>query len=166
MSPRLLRPNLFLDSVLHISPAELAAKGIKGLILDIDNTLVEWGKDVPATEVVGWFQAVRAEGIKTCIVSNNSQKRVEALAKALDLPAFCKARKPSRKAFRKAVSLMGTSAVETAVIGDQIFTDILGGNRLGLYTILVSPISRREFIGTRLVRLVERFVLTRILGKH
>jgi len=162
----LFNPDLYVDSVVRISPSELAGRGIKGLIIDIDNTVVEWGKDDLTPEIVDWFGAVRAEGIQVCFVSNNSQKRVENLAGRLGLPAFCKARKPSRKAFRCAMSLMGTNETETAVVGDQIFTDVLGGNRLGLFTILVAPISRREFVGTRLVRILERFVLARNRVKH
>lgn len=163
---RLLYPDLGVESVLQIHPAMLAEKGIRGLIIDIDNTIVEWGKDILKPEVLDWFQSVRAEGIQICIVSNNSWKRVENLAGILGVPAFCQARKPSRKAFRKAVSLMGTEIKETAVIGDQVFTDILGGNRLGLFTILVAPMSRREFLGTRLVRFLEKFVRAKVREKH
>ncbi len=96
-----------------------------------------------------------------CFVSNNSDLRVKEIADLVDIPFVAWAKKPRRRSFRKAMALMATKPEQTAVVGDQIFTDILGGNRLGLFTVLVSPISRKEFVGTRLVRLLEKIILER-----
>jgi len=81
------------------------------------------------------------------------------VAKILDLPFLSNAGKPRRKAFKKVLSILDIKADELAVIGDQIFTDVLGGNRMELYTILVVPISSSEFFGTRIMRRMERFVI-------
>lgn len=98
--------------------------------------------------------------MKICIVSNTRYPgRLRRLAEKLQVP-FVKGRlKPRKSAFRPALELLGVAPERAAVIGDQIFTDILGGNRLGLYTILVRPLSRREFFGTKISRIFERMIL-------
>ncbi len=155
---RWLRPDAEADSIYAIDPAALRARGIRGIILDLDNTIVPWGTwDVP--QALGpWIAAARAVDLRLCIVSNNAGARVAHLAAALGLPAVTGAWKPRRRALRRALGMMGTAPEATALIGDQVFTDVLGGNRLGLHTILVPPQSGREFPLTRLTRLAERLV--------
>ena len=157
---RWLRPDSRSDSVYDISPRALVACGIRGVILDLDNTLVPWGARAAPPELFGWITAGRTEGLRFCIVSTNRGPRVARLAAALGLPAVTGALKPRRGALRRALGVMGTTPTTTALVGDQLFTDILGGNRLGLHTILVRPQSKREFILTRLVRWAERLVPT------
>lgn len=156
---RWLRPDAEADSIYAIDPSALRARGIRGVILDLDNTIVPWGAwDVP--QALGpWIAAARAVGLRLCIVSNNAGARVAHLAAALDLPAVTGAWKPRRRALRRALGMMGTGPDATALIGDQVFTDVLGGNRLGLHTILVHPQSRREFPLTRITRLAERVLV-------
>lgn len=156
-----LKPDLYLNSVYELNTIALKAKGIKAIIVDIDNTLVSWDAKVPDEKVNDLVCKLSAEGYKICILSNNTRKRVEEFNKCLNLPAIHKAIKPSKAAFRRAMKLMGTNSSNTAVIGDQLFTDVLGGNRLGLYTVLVSPISDKEFAWTRFVRMIEKAVLKR-----
>jgi putative phosphatase len=153
---RWLRPDAEADSIYAIDPAALRARGVRGVILDLDNTIVPWGAwDVPAT-LGPWIAAARAAGLRLCIVSNNAGARVAHIAATLDLPVVTGAWKPRRRALRRALGMMGTAPDTTALIGDQVFTDVLGGNRLGLHTILVRPQSGREFPLTRLTRLAER----------
>lgn len=142
--------------------ALLKARGIRGLIIDLDNTVTEWGRATLDRGVRRWFADLKEQGIKACLVSNNRSNRVKKVADALGIPGISRAGKPRRRAFRQAMAVMDTEAGGTAVIGDQVFTDILGGNRLGMYTILVMPINSREFIGTRMMRHVER-IFTRHL---
>ncbi|MFO7171619.1 MAG: YqeG family HAD IIIA-type phosphatase [Bacillota bacterium] len=156
---RLLRPAEWHPSIHSIDVKALRARGIRAVMVDLDNTLVAWRYPRPTPAVLEWFDRLRAEGIKVCIVSNGGSRRVEAFARQAGVPFIGSARKPRSRGFRRALALLGTRPSETAVVGDQLFTDILGGNLLGLYTILVAPVSRREFIGTRLVRVVERLVL-------
>ncbi|MGH2425704.1 MAG: YqeG family HAD IIIA-type phosphatase, partial [bacterium] len=101
--------------------------------------------------------------MQACIVSNNFAGRVRTLAEHLHVPVVIGAVKPTPWAFRKAMKVMGTTPRETALVGDQLFTDILGGNLLGLRTILVDPLSAREFPTTMLVRRIERLVRRRVL---
>ena len=156
-----LKPDLYLNTVYELDTSALKAIGIKFIIVDIDNTLVSWDTKVPDEKVTELVCKLVAEGFKICILSNNTKKRVEEFNKGLNLPAIHKAVKPSKIAFRRAMKLMDSSVENTAVIGDQLFTDVLGGNRLGLFTVLVSPISNKEFIWTRFVRILEKFVLKR-----
>lgn len=154
-----LKPDLYLNTVHELDTAVLKSIGIKAIIVDIDNTLVPWGAKVPDKKADELICRLLSEGFKICILSNNSKKRVEEFNKCLNLPAIHKAVKPSKNAFKRAMKLMDSGPENTAVIGDQIFTDVLGGNRLGLFTVLVPPISKNEFIWTRFVRLFEKILL-------
>ncbi|MHB1394659.1 MAG: YqeG family HAD IIIA-type phosphatase [Clostridia bacterium] len=156
-----LKPDLYLNTVYELDTGVLKARGIKAIIVDIDNTLVSWDTKLPDEKVTELVCKLAAEGFKICILSNNTRKRVEEFNKCLKLPAIHKAIKPSKMAFRRAMKLIDSDADTTAVIGDQLFTDVLGGNRLGLFTVLVSPISDKEFIWTRIVRMLEKSVLKR-----
>lgn len=156
-----LKPDLYMNTVYELDTGVLKARGINAIIVDIDNTLVAWETKLPDEKVMELVSKLAAESFKICILSNNTRKRVEEFNKGLSLPAIYKALKPSKAAFKRAMKLMGSDAATTAVIGDQLFTDILGGNRMGLFTILVAPISEKEFVWTRLVRMVEKSVLKR-----
>lgn len=160
----ILKPDLFLDSIHDLDWDKLRARGIRALILDLDNTLVGWRSPDTPPELLDWIKELKARGFVACLVSNNFSDRVSSFGDRLGFPHVPRAAKPRRGAFRKAMSILNTSASETAVIGDQVFTDVLGGNRLGLFTVLVVPINNREFIGTRAVRMVERMAL-RFIGR-
>jgi len=157
-----LYPDLYVESILDLPLEKLYRHGIKAFILDLDNTVTEWNSREIRDEVVAWMKEVKVRGFKACIASNNGHERVVVVAEGLGIPFVPKAGKPRRRAFRRALQVMGSSVEETAVIGDQIFTDILGGNRMGLFTILVVPINKREFIGTRVMRKFEIMVLRNI----
>jgi HAD superfamily phosphatase (TIGR01668 family) len=159
----ILRPQQYLDSVAAIDLKHLRRRGIRALILDLDNTLVAWGRERPARAVARWLKEARRQGFRQVIVSNNTGTRVERVAQELGVPCIPKAKKPLGASYRRALALLSARPDETAVIGDQVFTDVLGGNRLGLYTILVRPLARRELFPTRVVRLAERVVLRRLL---
>lgn len=158
----LLKPCRVYGSLQEISLVELKKEDIQGIIIDLDNTLTEWQNAELSEEVIGWLQKVKFMGFQVCLVSNNSLQRVREVASRLSIPFVAKAQKPRRKSFRQALEIMNTQPRQTAVIGDQLFTDVLGGNRLGLFTILVPPLNRREFIGTRLVRLLESALLIKM----
>lgn len=159
---KILYPDIFVQSVLDIPLEELKELGIKAFIFDLDNTLTEWNSNEVRSEIIEWFKTIKRKGFKACILSNNGEQRVITVAQKLDIPYIFRARKPSRNAFFKALSVLQVQASQTAVIGDQIFTDVLGGNRTGLFTILVVPIAKREFLGTKISRCMEFFVLRRL----
>ncbi len=155
----ILCPTQVVEDIHQINLKALKTQGIKGIITDLDNTLVPWNDHTVLPEVFEWISEAKQEGFKVCIVSNNNLKRGEGISEQFDVPAVWKAVKPRRKAFRKALEIMELEPSEAVVVGDQVFTDVLGGNRLGLQTILVTPLTKREFIGTRCVRQVEKAVL-------
>ncbi len=154
-----LIPDQHLESIFELDPDYLWGLGIRGIITDLDNTLVPWNDRVVTPGLAEWFSVLRKKGFKLYIVSNNSRDSGGEVAKELDIPAIWYAVKPRVSSFKKALEKMELSPGEVAVIGDQIFTDVLGGNRLGLYTIKVTPISEKEFIWTRLMRMLERLLL-------
>jgi HAD superfamily phosphatase (TIGR01668 family) len=154
-----LRPAEYRRSIFSIDLDKLKKMGKRAIILDLDNTMVKWNHPDPTPAVLAWLVEVKQMGFAACIVSNNSGRRVSEFADKVDIPFIPKAVKPRRQGFRHAMQTLGVSPEETVVVGDQIFTDILGGNRAGAYTILVVPIDRREFIGTKPLRMVERLVL-------
>lgn len=147
-----------------IAPPLLRAHGIDALIIDLDNTLSRWNDRGCDQEVAAWLQGVRAAGIAVCVVSNNGPERVGAFCARLgaDVPWIAHARKPLRAGYRRALQRLRADPARTAVIGDQVFTDVLGARRAGLRAILVRPLARREFPLTRLLRLVEAHWLRRL----
>lgn len=153
-------PGEFAGSVPEIDIEKLKIKGIRALLLDLDNTLVPWqGYDV-SVDIADWVRRANAAGMKICLVSNTrTAGRLERLSNKLNVEYAVKALKPRRAGFETALKLMDVKAGEAAVIGDQIFTDVLGGNRLGIYTILVRPMYRREFFGTKISRFFERLLM-------
>lgn len=156
----LFTPTFQAKSLDSISIERLVQQGVHGLIIDLDNTMTPWNDMEVGPKVVDWFKKLDAAGIKACVVSNNKKKqRVAVVAERLGIPFVFRATKPRRRAFRAGMEILGTGQEDTVVIGDQLFTDIMGGNRLGLATILVLPISDREFVGTRLMRLAERLLV-------
>lgn len=160
---KLLTPDLHIESVFKLDLEELKKNNIKGLIIDIDNTLVSWDIKYVTERAKQWLLDLEKEGFKVCLVSNNTKDRVVVFNEELKLPAIHRALKPRIGAFKKAMKNIGTTAENTAVIGDQIFTDVLGGNRIGLFTVLVVPIVGKEFWWTTFMRKIERHILKIIL---
>lgn len=152
-------PNEYVNSIFEITPAFLKEKNIKGIITDLDNTLVEWDRPLATPELTAWFKEMRESGIQIVILSNNNEKRVHKFAEPLGIPYFYKARKPLGKAFQKALHTMNLPQEETVMIGDQLLTDIFGGNRAGFYTILVVPVAQTDGFATKFNRMVERKIL-------
>jgi len=160
-----LVPTRHAASVLALDPVALSAEGIRGLMLDLDNTVVAWNAAAPSEAVRTWVGRLKAAGLRVCIVSNNFTGRARAIGELLGVPVVAAAVKPVPWAFRRAMAIMGTPPARTALVGDQLFTDILGGNLLGVITILVDPLSTQEFPTTRLVRRVERLIRARVLRR-
>lgn len=160
-----LRPDHYYQDIFAIDLMELKAEGIKGLICDIDNTIIPWSEEIIMKEVADWFDETKEMGFSTCLLSNGKDKRVKNLGQELSIPAVGLAVKPSKRAFKAAQKILKLEKEEIAVIGDQIFTDIFGGNRMGFKTILVDPLSKKEFFTTMFIRKIERLVYKR-RGNH
>ncbi len=136
----LLQPDLALGgSILGLTPDLIARHQLKGLILDVDETLVPFKQSQPFEEVCQWLKQVQ-ELVPVVLVSNNlSRSRISRIAETLGVPFYTGAGKPSRRKLRQAVALMQLPHHQIAMVGDRLFTDVLGGNRLGLFTVLVEP---------------------------
>lgn len=152
-------PDEHVKSIFDISPEHLKGKGIKGIITDLDNTLVEWDRPHATPQLIQWFENMRINEISVTIVSNNHERRVKSFSDPLRIPFIFEARKPMGRAFRRAVTQMELKKEETVVIGDQLLTDVLGGNRSGFHTILVVPVAQTDGLATRVNRLLERRIL-------
>ena len=152
-------PDQHVKSIFEITPESLKDKGVKGIITDLDNTLVEWDRPYATPLLIEWFENMREHEILVTIVSNNNEKRVRAFSDPLRIPFIFQARKPMTRAFNKALKQMGLRKEETVVIGDQLLTDVLGGNRSGFHTILVVPVAQTDGFVTRFNRKVERRIL-------
>jgi len=156
----LFLPNEHVKSIFDISPEALKEKGIKGIITDLDNTLVAWDVANATPEITKWFQQMKDHNIKVTIISNNKWERVKIFSEPLDTPFLFSARKPLSQAFKKAAKEMKLQKNEIVVIGDQVLTDVLGGNMAGFYTILVVPIVQTDGKVTRINRKIERRILS------
>ena len=160
---KIFYPRCCFKSFLDVKPSFLKSLGIKAVLVDLDNTIVRRDAAQFTPQAREWVMSLLSEGLKVAIISNNSRRRVGHLARQVGVPAVHRAVKPLSAPFKKALALLGTKPGETALVGDQIFTDILGGNLAGLYTILVEPLPGKEFLGTRLInRPLEKLVLARI----
>ncbi len=155
-------PDIFVDTVFDMDLEKLKADGIKAFIFDIDNTLATYAMPVADEKTADWVKKLRDKDFKLFIVSNNDRKRVQIFAENINIPYFGKALKPLGFYLHKACRIMNVKEKEVALVGDQLFTDIWGGNVLNMTTILVKPISEVEDGFVRFKRQFERRILKNI----
>ena len=134
----------------------LSSIGVKGIVLDVDNTLEPYENPLPTEAVREWLESLKANGIRAAIVSNNDKERIELFNKDIGLPAYYKAGKPFKKNVLSAMKDMETKPEETILMGDQIFTDIWAARNARIRAILVSPIKDKRDAFTKLKRLLEK----------
>ena len=155
----LLAPDLRVARLSEVDLEDLAARGIRGILVDLDNTITPWRSLEVAPDMTDWLARAQ-QRFGVCVTSNTTKRRrLELLRGKLGVPALGFMRKPFAGSFRRGMRELGTEAATTAMIGDQLFTDILGARRLGLYAILVRPVSSDEFIATKVMRAMERVAL-------
>ncbi|MBE5944035.1 MAG: YqeG family HAD IIIA-type phosphatase [Lachnospiraceae bacterium] len=139
--------------------------GYRGIIFDIDNTLVE--HDAPADErAISLISRLQTMGFEICFLSNNDEERVKSFNEGLGCHYIHKAGKPLAKGYKAAMKFMGTDEMNTLFVGDQIFTDIWGANNAGVRSVLVQPLAKHEEIQIVLKRIPEKMVLRSYLKKH
>ncbi|MBE6538222.1 MAG: YqeG family HAD IIIA-type phosphatase [Ruminococcaceae bacterium] len=152
----LFLPDYMFDSFKDITPEFLLSIGVHTVLVDIDNTLAPYEAPDPNQHVIRWFEDLRNHGIKAALMSNNDAARVHRFNQSLRLPAYYDCKKPSTRSYVHVISRLGCDRAETCVIGDQIFTDVLTGKRLGLRAILVPPIHDQKTFFFRFKRLLEK----------
>ena len=152
-------PKLYLNNVKEINISLLEKYNLKGLILDVDNTLIDYERNMlEGTEK--WAEELKKAGIIFCIVSNSNKKEnVENVAKKLSVPYIYFAKKPLKRGFKKAKKILKLENEQIAVVGDQILTDIIGANRCKMFSILVKPINERDILITKLKRPLENRII-------
>ena len=158
-------PKAYLGSVKEITIQFLIDNKIKALILDVDNTLIDYYKNL-SEEVIKWAHDLQGQGIKMYILSNtNKKEKVENVAKKLELPYKLFARKPSKRGFMKIQKELNIKPENIGVVGDQIFTDVIGGNRSNMFTILVDPVTQKDYWYTAWKRPLENKIKQKFKGE-
>lgn len=156
-----LMPQFLLSDIYGLTDEFLHAHGIRGIIFDIDNTLVGFRTPEPTPENLALFARLKGQGIQIAIASNNNSRRVGRYAKELGVPAYHRACKPLGVVLGRIRRQFGLPKGQIALVGDQIYTDMLGGNLAGMVTVLVEPIDHKETVFFKLKRALERPVIER-----
>ncbi|MGL6174371.1 MAG: YqeG family HAD IIIA-type phosphatase [Cellulosilyticaceae bacterium] len=154
-------PEKYLTSIFELNIDELMKQGIKGIIFDIDNTLVPYDVAEPTDKIIELFEEIKRKGLQITLVSNNKEDRVIKFNEKLKVFAIHKARKPRTINLKRAMELMQLQSEQVAIVGDQVFTDVYGGNRAGITTILVNPVSEKDELITKVKRGLEKKILRR-----
>jgi len=158
-------PDFMFEKFTEVTPEFLSKIGVRALIIDVDNTLVTYDDAEPPEEVKLWLSALKDAGISAALVSNNTHERITVFNRSLGLHAYPNSKKPSKKPILAAMAAMGSSPEDTAILGDQLLTDVFAGKRLGLRAIVVPPIKDKKTLFFRLKRLLERPYIRRYQRK-
>jgi hypothetical protein len=154
-----VRPKLYSPAINRIDPRELRVRGVRGAIVDLDNTLVGFRALEPLEEDARWVRRAADAGVQVVVLTNNGTPWASEVAKNLGVPCIPRARKPLPGGFRRALKVLELEPHEVVVIGDQLFTDVLGAKLAGLDVILVDPLVRHDPWNTRPLRWIERIVM-------
>ena len=157
------QPSEIAGGIDSINLSKLWNMGKRGIILDLDNTIIPWHSEEIVGEADRFIKSALDRGFSLCFLSNATKSRAKKVADFYQIPYLAPALKPWPVSFKKALKILKLPSTQVVVVGDQIFTDILGGNLVKCYTILVPPLLKKEFIGTRLMRFLERNVMGRNL---
>lgn len=152
----LFYPDILFKNIYEITPEFLRKHKIKGLLLDLDNTIAPYEIERPTKKMTAWFSKLQKAGIRLAFVSNNHGDRVTRFNHAWKIPQFCRAKKPSPKGMLQALRHLGLAPEETVTLGDQIFTDCVASHRAGMRFFLVPPIRDKKTLFFRAKRFLER----------
>ena len=155
----MFKPNVKLDKITDITISVLQKYNINSLILDVDNTLSTHHGQVLTDGLEDWLNLMRQNDIKMTVLSNSKSKRLEPFAKKIGLDYISLGLKPLPFGFWRALKRLGSERKNTAIVGDQIFTDIVGGNCVGLKTVLLTPIQLETSLRFRIKRKIESYVI-------
>lgn len=155
----LLKPRLMVDKMIDLDMDFFRSVGCKAILLDVDNTMTTHDNPTPAEGVMEWIDAMKENGLKLIIVSNNNAERVAPFAEKIGLDFVAKGAKPFAKGFREACKKIDVKPNEAVAIGDQIYTDVIGGNLLGAYTVLTTPYELEDKVFFKFKRAMEKPVI-------
>ena len=156
-------PDLYLNSVIDINATLLKKNKLEALILDVDNTLIDYYKNL-IDGAEDWCENLKSEGIKCIILSNSNKKeKVETVAKKLGIKYVMFAKKPLKSGFKKALEKLEMKPEQVAVVGDQIFTDVVGAKRMKMFSILVKQVGEKDIFITKVKRPIENAIIKKYL---
>lgn len=159
----MLYPKEYLNNVKEIDISLLNKNNIKGIILDVDNTLINFEEKM-LEGIEKWIQDLKEEKIKFCILSNSNKiNKVQKVAEKLDIPFIYFAKKPFKSGFKKAKDILQLDEKNIAVVGDQIMTDVIGANNCNMFSILVKPIEEKDYLLTKIKRPLEKIIINKYL---
>ena len=153
------RPTRWTPRITSIDLVELRTRGIRGVIIDLDNTIVGFRSLEPLEEDAAWVRRAKDVDVRVAVLTNNGTPWAAEIALSLGVPCIPRARKPLPHGFRRALDVLEVEAHEAVVVGDQLFTDVLGAKLAGLEVILVDPLVRYDPWNTRPLRWLERIVM-------
>lgn len=161
----ILYPKKYINNVLEISIDFLKKEKLNGLILDVDNTLLFYDRTM-ISGLTQWVDNMKKNNIKLCILSNTNKKdKVDKLSKDLKVPYIFFAKKPLKSGFKKAAKILNMKNENIGVVGDQIFTDIIGANRMKMFPILTKPLDEKDILITKIKRPIEEYIIKRYLER-
>ncbi len=158
-------PDMYQKTVYDVNYKKLLNQGIKCIMFDLDNTLVPPNVKEPTDKVIELFNDLKRMGFRVIIFSNSPKRRLKPFKDKLEVDCSASSRKPNKKKFLKVLSDYNYTITEVAIIGDQIMTDVLGGNKVGILTVLVNPVSKKDFFLTKFNRLLEKIIIRRLSRK-
>lgn len=158
-------PDYYYESVFQIPYDELWKNNIRGIIFDIDNTLTRFDEKQPSAKIVALLNKLERMGFRICLCTNNTNRRLGAFSENLTYPGIANAIKPLTRGIRYSMKTMGTKPAHTVIIGDQLLSDVWAGKNARITTILVKPISEKDFILVRMKRVIERFILRKYFAE-
>ena len=161
-----LYPKLYVENIKAISVEFLKENNIKAVILDMDNTLIDFNQNI-LEGAKQWCDNLKNNGIKLIIVSNSNKKeKLEKVSKQLEIEYILFAMKPLKKGFKKAIKKLGEKPENIAAIGDQVFTDVIGANHAHMYSILVKPLDKKDILLTVIKRPLENYILKKYVERE
>lgn len=164
MNYRLFKAFGFVERVSLIDVRKLLRYNIKGIIFDIDNTIVPWGSWEIPEEMKVFVEKLKENKLKCCLLSNTDKKdRALFIGRKLGLPVIFMALKPLPSGFIRALEILNLKKEEVVSVGDQVFMDVLGSNMVGIRAILVKPLTNRDFLTTRILRVIEKKIIPKVI---
>lgn len=158
-------PDLYQKSIYTIDYTKLKNRGIKCLLFDLDNTIVPIKMKAPSNKIKELFTTLKRKGFKIIIFSNSPKSRLKPFKEQLNVDCSASSHKPSIKKFNQILTVYGYDVSEVAIIGDEMLTDILGGNKIGITTILVNPVGKKDFFFAAIRRKLEKHIMKRLRDK-
>ncbi|MGX6961810.1 YqeG family HAD IIIA-type phosphatase [Vagococcus xieshaowenii] len=160
------KPTWMLEAIYQLTPEQLAKHQIKGILTDLDNTLIAWNNPEGTDELRQWIATMNQAGINVIVVSNNNPERVQKALESLQLDFVANAMKPFSKGIKEGVEKLGLTAHEVVMVGDQVMTDVRASNGAGVRSILVKPIVNTDSWKTQLNRAMEKVVMKSLAKQH